>query len=146
MACNFEKKRPVVRGVILEGDDSTPFEHVCDGQQVREQQAVDVLRMVQGRLKTVSPSVVVVRTQDFHPGIRYKPQTVEEKAVMEGVLIAAAGSASSVSLVRHLSGQEIGKACGSTKEEAEDAAAERFGKDFREAGAAAMAASALASH
>jgi|GEM_PF-4510942 hypothetical protein len=147
MAAKLERHRPIVRAVLLSGEDLddldiTYFEHIAQRQLTWEQQLSDLVDAFVGFLTDRNPDAAVVRAPDWSPKQRPKLETVQERSMVDGALVAACRG--KIRETSYLTGQQIGAACGGKKEDAIAESAARFEQRYVEAGAAALAARAQA--
>lgn len=142
LACSIESGRPVVRGVLATETELTElFRFATRSDDDWPLQLRTVQSAVETELKHREIEVVVVRQMDFDARRRLTDGTVSRLAA-DGVVIAAARAESDH--VYPLMGREIGDRCGATKEDVIASAREFVSSTFAEAGAAALAARAIA--
>lgn len=144
--CSFDKGRPSVTSVQIEqdGDDLetsvNPFSFLGVADVDLGSQLADLGHAFASFLATEPIDAVVVRTADFHFQARLST-AAQIRYRAEGVLMYEA--AQSVAVVVDLSGREVGQQLGTSKAEAEGRAETLVGSDFKEEGAAALAALSL---
>jgi hypothetical protein len=137
------KKRPIVRFVCLEGDASSPGvvrqdSHTSRQDDVIAQQLRKIADDLDSLLGVLEPEAVVVRAPDYYQ-FGPKREVLRSKSLVDGVLLETAKRR--VTHVDTLNGREIGLRIGASKEESEARAVALVGDDdYKEAGAAALAA------
>jgi Holliday junction resolvasome RuvABC endonuclease subunit len=145
IACSLDG-RPIVTGVIAErGDDGTVvaqevLRHVADRNDDEPSQLRAIADHIESRMRDLAPDAVVVRSVDWFPNMNRA--TVRRKYVVEGAVTVEVRR--HVDLVEALPGRDIGTRCGSTKAEVEAEASALVGDEAKDAGAAALAALAIA--
>ena len=142
LACSIEGGTPVVHGVLATDTElTTLFRFATRSDDDWPLQLRTVQSAVETELKHRDIDVVVVRQMDFDSRRRLTDVTVSRLAT-EGVLIASARFESEH--VHPLMGREIGERCGVTKDQIVASAREFVPAGYAEAGAAALAARAIA--
>ena len=142
---HMEKGRAFVRVVVLREDQDAWVYHDrfpvrSDPQQDLPHQLMDLSYDLPHRLQPLSLVAAVLRDRD-HSQQRAKTNDLKIDFTADGVVLAE--------LCRHCpqirveSGSRIGSMVGTDKAPAEQAAADEFGRSYKEAGAAARAAATL---
>lgn len=139
VACNIDRGRPVVRGVLL-GDDDAATGTFSYGTRRNDDWALQ-LRSLETTLRTElerrTIEAVVVRLRDY-----FKRQSVDTGVVRrcqaEGVIMAVARR--TCEKVEALNGREIGTTAGTSKDSVWQEAGGLVEADLIDAAAAALAA------
>lgn len=114
--------------------------HEADRNDDEASQLRSIADHVEGRMRDIAPDAVVVRSLDWFRNMN--SDTARKKYIVEGAITAEVRR--HVDRVEALRGRDIGTRFDSTKNEIEDRASALVGEDAKEAGAAALAALALA--
>jgi hypothetical protein len=136
------KKAPILRAVVLHEHEGNHvvydvFSHPAASQQEEELQLVEFGRAMRTHLSTVEVDAIVVRDRDRSPGPT-KVDSVRRRALFDGVVVAVCRA--DCAHTRYLSGKDIGSKAGADKKTTEALAERLFGREFRDAGTAALAA------
>lgn len=144
--CRQEDERPVVIVVSAELSGEPKLTEVlrfpASEHDDRAAQLHAIARAFGTKVKDSTPGAIVIRSLDKMVGKQRKDTVTRLHYQVEGVLLEVAKR--HVELAIALNGKEIGRHLGRSKAEAEAEAAAAVGKGLKEAGAAALAARALA--
>lgn len=137
--------RAVVRVVVLDkvGDDwleARKFTHSCDQHEELPQQMLNLADDLHHQFDGLTLGAAILRDRDHHSG-PVNAQHLKVDHTADGVILAALRR--QCPETRMLPGNGIGELCGSDKATAETQASQRFGASYKEAGAAALAATTL---
>jgi hypothetical protein len=145
IACSLDRA-PVVTGVLAQRNDRDEvvaeevLRHVADRNDAEPAQLRAIADHVESRMRDLAPDAVIVRSVDWFPSMNR--ETVRKKYLVEGAVTVEVRR--HVDIVEALSGREIGVRCGSSKADVEARAQALVGDAAKEAGAAALAALAVA--
>lgn len=141
--CTSTGGLPEVHSVLVVGDQSSIVEHQVDpfsfipasGMELPKQLS-DLSKAFESYLSAEALDAAIVRTADFHRMLRVT-DGLRNRFHAEGVLMERAVGYASV--VRELSGLEVGQALGVSKSEALSRGEALAGANYKEIAAAALA-------